>query len=70
MKEWRKPEYPAKAPDDDLQKRPHIKARKVKPQARLEPTLSHLWQAKKAGTLPTTPHVAPSIGGRLGKHTC
>ena len=41
MKEGRKPEYPEKTPDDELQKMPHTKARKFKPQARLEPTLEH-----------------------------
>ena len=37
MKEGRKPEYPGKTPDDELQKTPHTKARRFKPQARLEP---------------------------------
>ena len=37
MKEGKKPEYPQKTPDDELQKMPHTKARK--PQARLEPAL-------------------------------
>ena len=39
MKEGRKPEYPEKNPNDDLQKMPHTKAWKVKPQARLKPAL-------------------------------
>ena len=39
MKEGRKPEYPEKTPDDELQKIPHTKARKSKPQPRLESTL-------------------------------
>ena len=39
MKEGRKPEYPEKTPDDELQKIPHTKARKFKPQPRLEPAL-------------------------------
>ena len=30
-------EYPEKTPDDELQKMPHTKAGKVKPQPRLEP---------------------------------
>ena len=34
-----KPEYPEKTLDDELQKMPHTKARKFKPQARLEPAL-------------------------------
>ena len=38
MKEGRKPEYPEKTPDDELQKMPHTKARRFKPQARLEQT--------------------------------
>ena len=37
MKEGRKPEYPEETPGDELQKMPHTKARKFKPQARLEP---------------------------------
>ena len=39
MKEGRKPEYPEKAPDDELQKMPHTKARKFSRQPRLEPAL-------------------------------
>ena len=39
MKEGRKPEYPAKTPDDKLHKMPHTKAKKFKPQPKLEPTL-------------------------------
>ena len=39
MKEERKPEYQEKTPDDKLKKMPHAKARKFKPQARLESTL-------------------------------
>ena len=38
MKEGRKPEYLEKTSDDELQKMPHTKAGKFKPQARLEPT--------------------------------
>ena len=41
MKEGRKPEYPEKTHRDELQKMPHTKARKFKPQARLEPALEH-----------------------------
>ena len=37
MEEGRKPEYPEKIPDDELQKMPHTKGRKSKPRARLEP---------------------------------
>ena len=39
MKEGRKPEYPEKTPDDELQKMAYTNARKFKPQARLEPAL-------------------------------
>ena len=39
MKEGRKLEYPEKTPDDELQKMPHTKAQKFKPQASLEPAL-------------------------------
>ena len=37
MKEGRIPEYPEKTPGGELQKMPHITARRFKPQARLEP---------------------------------
>ena len=37
MKEGKKPEYPKKIPGDELQIMPHTKARRFKPQARLEP---------------------------------
>ena len=36
LKQGRKPEYPEKTTDDEIQKMPHTKARKFKPQARLE----------------------------------
>ena len=36
MKEERKPEYQEKTPGDELQKMPHTKAPRFKPQARLE----------------------------------
>ena len=39
MKEGRKPEYPEKTPGDEFQKMPYTKARKFKPEPRLEPTL-------------------------------
>ena len=39
MKDWRKPEYPEKTPDDKLQKMPQTKAQKPKPLPRLEPAL-------------------------------
>ena len=39
MKEGRKPECSEKTSDNELQKMPHTKARKFKPQARLEPAL-------------------------------
>ena len=37
MKERWKPEYLEKTSDDELQKRPDIKAQKFKPQLKLEP---------------------------------
>ena len=37
MKKRRKPEYLEKTPGDEFQKMPHTKARRFKPQARLEP---------------------------------
>ena len=39
MREGRKPEYPEKIPDNELQKVSHTKAQKFKPQPRLEPAL-------------------------------
>ena len=39
MKDGRKPEYPEKTPDDELQKMPHTKAKKFKPQLRLQPAI-------------------------------
>ena len=59
MKEGRKPECPEKTPGDELQKMPHIKARRFNPQARLEPVQYHWWQARKADMLTLTPRIAP-----------
>ena len=39
MKEGRKAKHPEKTPDDGLQKMPHTRAQKFKPQPRLEPAL-------------------------------
>ena len=47
MKEGRKPEYRKKNPGNELQKMPHTKPRRFKPQARLEPAQQHWWQARK-----------------------
>ena len=54
MKEGRKPTYPEKNPDDELQKMPHNKTPKFQPRLRLEPTLKHWWQARKADMLTIT----------------
>ena len=59
MKEGRKAEYPEKTPGDKLQKVPHTKARRFKPQARLKPTQQHWWQDKKADVLTVTSFIAP-----------
>ena len=48
MKVGRKREYPEKAADDELQKILHTKARRFKPQARIEPVQQHWWQARKS----------------------
>ena len=40
MKEWRKPEFPEKIPGDELQKMPHTRAQRFKPQARLKPEIA------------------------------
>ena len=61
MKEGRKPEFPEKTPGDELHKMPYTKARRFKPQARLEPAQQHCWQARKADVLAFTPRVAPII---------
>ena len=61
MKEGRKLEYPEKTPDDELQKMPHTKSQRFKPQARLEPAQEHWWQARKAVMLTVTPRVAPFL---------
>ena len=58
MEEGRNPEYPEKTLGDELQKMLHNKARRFKPQARLEPAQQHWWQARKAGVLTVTPRVA------------
>ena len=39
MKEGRKPEYPEKSPDNELQKMPKTEAQKFMPQPNLEPAL-------------------------------
>ena len=58
MKEGRKPEYPERTAGDVLQKTPHTRARRFKPQARLEPAQKHWWKARKADMLTVTPRVA------------
>ena len=68
MKEGRKPEYPEKTPGDELQKMPHTKARRFKPQARLEPAQWHWWQARKADVPTVTPRVASD--GNLPGASC
>ena len=55
-----KPECLENAPNDELQKMSPTKARKFKPQPRLEPALKHWWQARKVHVLTITPHVAPT----------
>ena len=61
MREVRKPEFPEKTPNDELQKMPHTKARKFKPQPRLEPAFYNWWQARKADVLTTTLRVVPTL---------
>ena len=69
MKEGRKPEYPEKNPDDELQKMQHTKARRFEPKARLEPAQQRWWQARKVDVLTVTPRVAPDINHRTF-HIC
>ena len=69
MKERRRPEYPEKTPGDQLQKMPHTKARRFKPQARLEPTQHNWWQARETDFLIVTPSddvTDTSLGSRVG----
>ena len=40
-----------------FRKMPHTKARRFKPQARLEPPQNHWWQARKADVLTVTARV-------------
>ena len=61
MKAGRKPEYPEKTPCDELQKVPYTKARKSKPQERVEPAQQHWWQGWKADLVTVTPRVAPFV---------
>ena len=61
MKEGRKPEYPEKTPDNELQTMPHAKARRFEPQARLESAQWHWWQARNADVLTITPRIAPTL---------
>ena len=60
-----KSEYPEKTPGDELQKMPHTTARRFKPQARLEPSQYHWWQARKTDMLIVTPRVATHVAGTL-----
>ena len=48
---------------------PHTKARRFKPQARLEPAQYHWWQAWKADVLTVTPRVVLSSWERHSKLT-
>ena len=64
MKEGRRLEYLEKNSVDRLQKMPHTKAPKFKPQTqkfkprpRLEPVLLHWWWARKAHMLTITPRI-------------
>ena len=59
MKEGKKPEYLEKTPGEELQKIPHTKAWRFKPQAGLEPALYHWWQARKADMLTITRCAVP-----------
>ena len=61
MNKRKKPEYPEKTLDDELQKVPHIRAGKFKPQLRLKPALQHWWQARNVDVLITTPSIHDQI---------
>ena len=54
--EWgEKTVYPETTPGDKLRILPHTKARRFKPQVRLEPTQQHRWQARKVDVLAVIP---------------
>ena len=57
MKEGRKPDYPEKTTDDQLQKMPHTKAQRFKPNRDSNPHNS-IGKARKADVLTVTPRVA------------
>ena len=49
---------PEKTSGDEHQKMPYTKPRRFQPQARLEPSQYHWWQARKADVLTVTRRVA------------
>ena len=55
MKVGSKPENPEKTPDDELQKMPHTKARKFKPQAILPSVYNSHFDECRATTLVSCP---------------
>ena len=61
------PEDLYKTPDDELQKMLLAKARNSS--SNQDSNLHSLEAGWKADAITITPHVAPSIGGRLGKQT-
>ena len=65
MKDGRKLEYPEQNPDNEFQKMSNTKARKLRPQPKLEPTL---WQARKAYVLAITPRVVPMCSTLFHQH--
>ena len=48
MKEGKQPEYPEKTPGDELQKMPHTKAQRFKPQARIRTRTIALMAGKES----------------------
>ena len=59
---------PGETPCDGLQKMSHTKARRFKPQARLEPALLHWWQASKADMLTVTTTRHPMCASETTKN--
>ena len=53
-KEVRKPEFPEKDPEDQLQEMPHAEVRKFKPQPGPGPALQQWWQALDGQADPLT----------------
>ena len=71
MTEGRKPEYPEKTPDDELQKMTQCPKIQAPAETRTRCRIGEGGgEVRKADVLTITPRAALSIGGRLEKQTC